>query len=259
MPKGIYAGCARRLTARACPANFARQPDRNIIAEWQRLQAKHVTGRDVFIAGVAAFDTALAQRQLQTAQNIAQDLLRQTRSAYRADLPETVRDLNVSLDKVGDVAKAQGDWDAAEAAYRESPDLQRGQRQRLGDQPEIVRDLSISLDRIGDVAQAQGDWDAAAAAYRESLDLMREQRQRLGDTPETVRDLSISLSNVAGVSMAREDWDAAAAAYRESLALWQRLALAFPHNPEHRDEIQRIEQQLTSIQNRRSLSTPSAE
>ena len=111
--------------------------------------------------------------------------------------PESRRDLSVSLDNVGRVARARGDWDAAGRAYEESLGIRRGLADVLGT-PESRRDLSVSLDNVGRVAQARGDWDAAEAAYGESLGIARKLADSLG-TPESLHDLVISLSNLAGV------------------------------------------------------------
>jgi tetratricopeptide (TPR) repeat protein len=59
--------------------------------------------------------------------------------------PEALRDLSVSLNNVGKVAEAQGDWVQAEAAYRESLGLRRQLVERLGSTPEALDDLGISL------------------------------------------------------------------------------------------------------------------
>ena len=146
-------------------------PEPPAIIEWRRLQAKGATGRDVFRAGGAAFNAAMDHRLLQTADNIATALLRLTRAEYREDMSGTVRDLSIALNNVGRVAEAQGDWQEARGTYRESLDLMRWQRERLGDTPETVRDLSVSLNNVGRVALAQGDWEKAGAAYRESRQL----------------------------------------------------------------------------------------
>ena len=111
--------------------------------------------------------------------------------------PESRRDLSVSLNNVGRVARARGDWGAAGRAYEESLDLARGLADVLGT-PESRRDLSVSLDNVGRVAEARGDWGAAGRAYEESLDLARGLADSLG-TPESLHDLVISLDNLAGV------------------------------------------------------------
>ncbi len=142
------------------------------------------------------------------------------------------RDRSISLDNLGQVAQDQGDWQAAEAAYRESLQIRRALLKRLGDTPEAQRDLSVSLDNLGRVSRAQGDWQAAEAAYRESLAIRRALLKRLGDTPEAQRDLSVSLNNLGQVAQAQGDWLAAEAAYRESLSISRALLERLGDTPE---------------------------
>ena len=48
--------------------------------------------------------------------------------------------------------RALGNLQEAEAAYRESLEISRTLRDRVGDTPEILRDLSVSLNKVGDTA-----------------------------------------------------------------------------------------------------------
>ncbi len=84
------------------------------------------------------------------------------------DTPEVLRDLSVSLDKVGDATRARGRLEEAERAYAESLAVRRVLRQRLGDTPEVLRDLSVSLNKVGDAARARGRLEEAERAYAES-------------------------------------------------------------------------------------------
>ncbi|WP_374340273.1 tetratricopeptide repeat protein, partial [Methyloversatilis sp.] len=119
----------------------------------------------------AAMDALMAHGRLPSARRVAQQALEVARIRSLSDAPESLRDLSVSLNKVGGVARAQGDWSQAEAVYRESLALSRQLVERLGATPESLRDLSVSLDNVGGVARAQGDWSQAEAVYRESLAL----------------------------------------------------------------------------------------
>ena len=139
--------------------------------------------------------------------------------------PEARRELSVALNNVGQVAEVRGEWDAAEAAYRESMEVRRGLALGLArglGTPQARRDLSVALDNVGRVSEERGEWDAAEAAYRESMEIRRGLEESLG-TPETRRDLSVSLNNVGQVAEARGDWDAAQTAYLESLELAREL------------------------------------
>jgi tetratricopeptide (TPR) repeat protein len=96
---------------------------------------------------------------------------------------ESLRDLSVSLNKVGGVAERQGDWTQAESAYRESLALRRQLVERLGGTPESLRDLSVSLDNLGGVAERQGDWRRPRAPTAKAWRSGRQLVERLGGTP----------------------------------------------------------------------------
>jgi tetratricopeptide (TPR) repeat protein len=151
--------------------------------------------------------------------------------------PEALRDLSVSLDNVGKVAHAQGDWALAERVYRDSLEISRQLIDRLGGTPDALRDLSVSLDNVGEVASAQGDWAQAERVYRESQEISRELIDRLGGTPEALRDLSISLNNVGRVARAQGDWAQAERVYRESLEIRRQLIDLIGGTPEARRDL----------------------
>ena len=169
------------------------------VVEWFRIRGAAPT-RINLPAGWAAVRALQASGRLAAAAVTAKEVLTVARErAGDESRPESLRDLSVSLDNVGRVASAQGDWSQAEAMYRESLALRRQLVERLGGTPEALRDLSVSLSNVGDVASAQGDWSQAGAMYRESLALRRQLVERLGGTPEALEDLAISLLNVAAV------------------------------------------------------------
>ena len=97
-----------------------------------------------------------------------------------------LRDLSVSLNKLGDVERQSGRLYAARAACEESLGLFRQRHAALGDSPEVLRDLSVSLDRLGDVEQQSGRLEAARSVYAEALELARRFNQLLGDSPNTM-------------------------------------------------------------------------
>ena len=60
-----------------------------------------------------------------------------------------LRDLSVSLDNVGRVAQAQGEWNERGSGVSGKPGDRRQLVERLGGTPESLRDLSVSLDNVG--------------------------------------------------------------------------------------------------------------
>ena len=91
------------------------------------------------------------------------------------DTPIALRDLSVSLDRVGDIARDSGDLDSARAAYTESLELRRRILDTYGDTPTALRDLVISLERCAEVDERSGNVAAAEAAGEEA----RAVRERL--------------------------------------------------------------------------------
>ena len=86
------------------------------------------------------------------------------------------RDLSVSLNNLGRVAQAQGDWTQAEAVYRESLALRRQLVERLGGTPESLDDLAVLLVNVS--ATPPGD----SAARAEAVDIYRRLCTRFPDT-----------------------------------------------------------------------------
>ena len=72
----------------------------------------------------------------------------------------------MSLNNVGRVAQARGDWDAAEQAYEESLGIARDLADSLGT-PESLRDLIISLDNLAGVVEWLGDAERAESLRAE--------------------------------------------------------------------------------------------
>ena len=80
--------------------------------------------------------------------------------------PESRRDLSVSLNNVGRVAKARGDWGAAAESYGEFLEAAWDLADSLGT-PESLRDLVISLSNLADVVEQLGDTERAESLRAE--------------------------------------------------------------------------------------------
>ncbi|HET7475056.1 MAG TPA: tetratricopeptide repeat protein, partial [Dermatophilaceae bacterium] len=205
----------------------ARDGDLAVLAEAGQLavDVANIAGdagtRLLLLEGVQ--NTAIDYARLDLADVAARSALSTVRGvAARSDTLQAARDLSVSLDNLGRVAEARGDWAAAETAYQESLTIARDLADRV-DTAQAARDLSVSLNNVGRVAEARGDWTAADTAYQESLHLRRDLADRV-DTPQAARDLSVSLDNLGRVAEARGDWAAADTAYQESLTIARDLA-----------------------------------
>ena len=142
-----------------------------ILDEWQRLLQK-ATGapeRQYLLAGSRALAVYRQYGRLSEAGQVAETLLAWTRQLGEGDTPESLRDLSVSLDKVGAVAQQQGRWSDAQSAYEESLGLSRRLKALLGDTPESLRDLSVSLYKLALLQIAQQKVDCAMPMLQEGL------------------------------------------------------------------------------------------
>ena len=118
------------------------------------------------------------------------------RTRRRADL----------LDAAGYLSRARGDYDVADAQYRESLAI----REELGDRGK----MAASLRFIGNVAYERGDLDGAEHWWRRSLDMVTD-----GDD---LRLMSV-LNNLGVVAHHRGDQDEAIRLYDETFELGRRL------------------------------------
>ena len=175
----------------------------------------------------AVNDVAAALQHLQEAISVWRSILRRD-----GETPQALRDLSVSLERMGGVHEATGDTDAARAAYEESLAIDRRLIAMTGETPQTLRDLSIALGRMGGVYGAAGGTDTARASYEESLATARRLTEMTGETPQTLRDLSISLSKMGGVHEAAGDAASAKAAYEEASAIRQRLVESVGETPQ---------------------------
>ena len=139
------------------------------------------------------------------------------------------RELEILHDKVGTLLQAQGNLDAALAAYEKRLVVAR----RLADQDQSdsgrLSNLSVAHNKIGALLHAQGKFDASLQEYQEDLTISRRLTAR---DPQNggfaIRFLAVTLIGVGEVQQARGDLDAAIGAYEEYVAIIGRLV---EHNP----------------------------
>lgn len=98
-----------------------------------------------------------------------------------------LRHLSISLAKLTDCLRQQGELQAAWDSAQECLQIRVGHRRRTGDTPGALHDHASALGLLGDVAQSLGRLDAALAAYGEAVELFRRVRQGYGDRPDALR------------------------------------------------------------------------
>ncbi len=134
-----------------------------LVDVWQKLKKEDNASRGFLFAGELAFDVCLKTGHYELATEIAQTMTDSARKIIDSvgETPESLRDLSVSLNKVGDTAKAMGKWDKAQKSFEESLKISRKIIDSVGETPESLRDLSVSLDKMGALALGLEDYEKA--------------------------------------------------------------------------------------------------
>jgi hypothetical protein len=110
--------------------------------------------------------------------------------------PESRRDLSVSFERLGDIARARGQLAAAERWFEQARALREPLAQELGT-PESRRDLSVTLCKLAVTAAVGQDADRAyslaeaAAVIRRALDAELQTAQSCQDLIESLTPLSV--------------------------------------------------------------------
>jgi tetratricopeptide (TPR) repeat protein len=140
------------------------------------------------------------------------------------------RDLFVSLNKLGDLAVAQGNLPEAQRLFAES--LRIAQRLAESDPGNAAwqRDLSVSLNKLGELAVAQGNLTEAQRLFAESLRISQRLAESDPGNAAWQRDLSVSLEKLGDLAVAQGNLPEAQRLFAESLRIAQRLAESDPGN-----------------------------
>ena len=79
------------------------------------------------------------------------------------------RDLSVSYNKLGDLARSGGDPAAARRYYEDGLTIRKRLADAAPENADYARDLSVSYERLGDLARSGGDPAAARRYYEDML------------------------------------------------------------------------------------------
>ena len=166
---------------------------------------------------------------------------------YRAQAtPENTRDLSVSWERLGDIARARSRLDEAEQAYSEGKKLAE-QLYRAQATPENTRDLWVSWERLGDIARARSRLDEAEAAYRAAVELWRKLQQDFGENQDSVRGEAVVLERLASVLNAPTQRQDKIEVLSRAASHWLRLMTAFPGDTEFGESEARVRAQLETM------------
>ena len=96
--------------------------ERSLITEWRRLLEKKKKDRGFLLAADRALKVCKSNRNNDLAHQIAssQQTFAEEQIRRTGETPESLRDLSVSLDNVGDTARGMGEWEKAKQSFEEA-------------------------------------------------------------------------------------------------------------------------------------------
>ena len=237
-------GDETRLTLQTVQASAATPKELPLaVRRWQTAREAHsaMDGLTVW-DGVQASQAALEAGHT----TLALDIAHQTTALAQENLerdgktPERLRDLSVSMNKLGDVAQALGQLEDAKTAYAQGEQLSRALIDDFGKTPERVRDLSLSMDNLGDVAQALGQLEDAKTAYAQGEGLATELIDTYGETVLGLETLAYNAFRLGQVLEKLGETVAAQPHLSKARSLYQRLTLAMPHEQRYRNLLEEL-------------------
>ena len=165
----------------------------------------------------------------EVAANAALRIAEKLAEKYPED-PNLQRDLSVSYERLGDIAKARNDYSAAEGYYAKALEIREKLVKKYPDDPNLQRDLSASYQRLGDIAKARNDYNAAEVYYSKALEIGERLAEKYPEDPNLQRDLSASYDRLGVIAEAMNDYKAAEGYYAKTLEISEKLAEKYPDN-----------------------------
>jgi len=122
---------------------------------------------------------------------------------------DAVRDVSLTLDRLGDFLSGRGqagDADQALRYYTRDLELSEGLLKRDPDSGEAARDVYVTLEKLGDLLIGRGhagDVDQALKYYTRALDLSEGLQKRDPDSGRAARDVSVTLDKLGDLLSGR--------------------------------------------------------
>ena len=145
--------------------------------------------------------------------------------------PNLQRELCVSYERLGGIAKARNDYTTAEGYYAKALEIGKRLAEKYPDDPQIQRDLYVPYIKLGVVAEARNDYKAAERYYAKALEISERLAEKYPDDPNLQRGLSTAYESLGDIAKARNDYKAAEGYYAKALKIRERLAEKYPDDP----------------------------
>ena len=160
---------------------------------------------------------------IRSAKRISQNILHQQKLLNEeSTTPESLRDVSISLNRIGDIEVEEGNMDSARTLYAEGLEISRKLAEQLNTL-ESLRDVSVSLNKIGRIEQLERNLESARTLLSESLEIRRKLAPQL-NTPESLRDVSDSLGKIGCIEKLEGNLKVARTLFSEGLEISRKLA-----------------------------------
>lgn len=152
------------------------------------------------------------------------------RLAKSPDNDDAIRDLGLSLVRVGDMRATQGEPAAAMAAYQEALELRGAQRDRMWARSDAdwLAGIADIAERIGGIHRQNRDTANALKFYGNALQFRRWLAENHGAQYRNRSGLAANLGSTGQLHYDAGDIDAAAKAWSEQLGVARKLVADFP-------------------------------
>ena len=193
-----------------------------------------------------ALSAMLDYTAAEVAANAALEIAEKFAKKY-PDNAQMQRDLSVSYEKLGNIAKARYDYRAAEGYYAKALEISEKLAEKYPEDLDFQRDLSVSYERLGYIAKALKDYNAAEGYYAKALEIGEKLAEKYPDDPRLRHDLSVSYSDLGNIAEARNDYRAAEGYYAKTLEIFEKLAEKYPDDPNLQRDLSTSYEELGDI------------
>jgi tetratricopeptide (TPR) repeat protein len=168
------------------------------------------------------FTTKAHRRYLQLAGLLA------SRAEAEPDRADFQRDLSISYNRLGDLARAMGLGEDAVRLFTQALDIARRLAEAEPGRVDFQRDLSLSYNKLGDLAVAMGRAEEAVRFFSDALDTTHRVAETEPDRAELQRDLSVSYERLGDLAVAMGLGEEAVCRFSHALDIRRHLAEAEP-------------------------------
>jgi non-specific serine/threonine protein kinase/serine/threonine-protein kinase len=176
----------------------------------------------------------------------ALDSFRRLDQANPSSIPVR-RFLGVTLERIGTMQAAAGQWSDAAASYQESFDIRRGLAEREPTHRDIQRDLGIAHEKQAEVLQGRGNATGAVAEQRQALAVYERLAAADPSDANAGRTVAVGRENVADALRKTGSVTEVLDLYRKALDVHRGFRAKDPHNVQAACDTARVAETLGDV------------